>query len=229
MAEPTVDPIGAEDRERPETAPPTKEQPALPLESIRDRVVEMASAFLSPRDAGGGTSPLEGLGALGQKADSMVRSFMRGFGEPTQDDTRAGAEGHGTPATELVGLVLSRASQAVSHGFHAYLSNHAERSGSGEVVVDGRFLWKHGAPLISSVVDALGRQVSRALEPSPEAERGSVKVDYRIDFPSILGALLQRATNDAPREDESPDAPREDESPMGPDEPPEDEGAPEDN
>jgi hypothetical protein len=201
----------------PEPAATDDETPApVPaLEALRERVTDLAFILSSARSIDS-TSALGAIGALGQRADSVVRGFLKGLATQGESTSTTETERAAPSATELVGLVLSRAGQAVSQGFHSYLAAHAEKGESGEVVVDGRFVWRHGAPLISSVVDALGRQMSRALSPEEEGEARAAKVDYRLDIPSILGSILQR-----PQEAEDrPEPPAQAEGEAAPEPPP---------
>lgn len=185
------------------------------LEHLRARVADAANDFLKSRlglerGVDGVTrfpeqSPVH---ALGQRAEQFARGFLSGLME-RQAERAERADGP-TP-TEVVGRLLSRASDAVSRRFHEYAEAHAEKDASGQVVVDGRFVHRHGGALLAGFVDALSRQFTppsgeTGSEAAHPGEEGEAKVDYRVDLPSVLSSLFVRP--DAPKPDQGGEEPR---------------------
>lgn len=222
--------------ETPETAPedspraPKGEPSAGPFDEIREKVAAAASELLKTRlgleEGADGRLQLPDRGLfenLGQRADELVRGFLRGFAEkPPQGEREAGVgresetvppEDQDAPhATEVVGRLLGKASEAVSGTFHQYLEQHAANPDKPDepIVVDGRFILRHGAPLLASFVRALGTRLSpdashesadtapqeTGAEPSPHATGPRPHVDFRLDLPSVFKSLFVRPTSD---------------------------------
>lgn len=209
--------------------------PASPIDELRRKVSDAASGFLKQRlgleqdEAGNLHLPERGgvFENVGQRADQFLRGFLKGVVEKTPEEREAEAglrDKDDVPsATEVVGRLLSKASDAVSTSFHRYLKQHVNPDPKAQVVVDGQFLFQHGAPLLATFVQALGSQFAeREADPtgpgedapadpkapdaqsaapaSEGAEPGAERVDYRVDLPSLFTSLFVR-----PRDDERKD------------------------
>jgi len=186
-----------------------------PIDALRDKMTAAANEFLKARlgleEGANGRLELPDRGAfenLGQRADEFVRGFFRGFVDKTPEEREAQAglrDPKDVPnATEVVGRLLGKVSEAVSGTFHQYLKEHAAdpEKPDKEVVVDGRFILRHGAPLLASFVQALGTRfspdtphepVNTAPEPPTEPPP---HVDYRVDLPSVFKSLFVRPKGD---------------------------------
>jgi hypothetical protein len=190
---------------------------STPAGSIEQRIVGLANDWLKTRlgleERPDGMLELPQRGSfenLGEKADQFMRGFFRGFVEKTPEDREAQA-GLRDPAnvpnaTEVAGRLLSRASAAVTGAFHDYLKEAvpapppASPTGATPeppppLSIDGRFLLRHGAPLIGRIVQALGTAFtnpSEANAAAPTAPHGDAetRVDYRVDLPSLMTSLL---------------------------------------
>lgn len=199
-----------------------------PIGELREKITAATEGFLKAR-LGLETGPDGGLQLpdrgvfenVGQRADQFLRGFLKGIVERTPEEREAEAglrdKADVPSATEVVGRMLSKASGAVTNSFHQYLAQHVAPSTAGEkpVVVDGRFLLQHGAPLLAGFVQALGKQFADKAdgpaqntgEPAPEAtaeaappaEAPSPRVDYKVDLPSLFTSLFVR-----PRDPEDP-------------------------
>lgn len=197
----------------------TTEPTPSPISELRERVTEATASFLKNRlgleEGADGVLHLPDRGVfenVGQRAEQFIRGFLKGVVERTPEEREVDAgvrPKEDVPnTTEIIGRLLSKASGAVSTSFHQYLKDHVPTpDGSEPVVVDGRFLLQHGAPLLATFAQALGSQFAdkaapaqKAAEPAPEptAEPDtSTKVDYRVDLPSLFTSLFVR-----PREDD---------------------------
>lgn len=212
------------------SSPPKTDANAGPFDELREKVAAAASELLKTRlgleEGPEGRLHLPDRGLfenLGQRADELVRGFLRGFAEkPPQGEREPGAgresehvppEAKDAPhATEVVGRLLGKASEAVSGTFHQYLEQHAANPDKPDepIVVDGRFILRHGAPLIASFVRALGTRLSpegshepseaapqdTGSEPRPHATEARPHVDFRLDLPSVFKSLFVRPTSD---------------------------------
>lgn len=194
-----------------------------PIDELRDKVSEAANAFLKARlgleEGVDGTLRLPERGVfenIGQRADQFVRGFFRGFVAKTPEEREAAAglrDPKDVPGgTEIAARLLGRVSETMSGAFHAYLKDHVVDPNKPEeqVVVDGRFVLRHGAPLIATFVQALGTRFSNEapgeggdrapeatplnapIEEAPEGESGAPHVDYRVDLPSVFTSLFVR-------------------------------------
>lgn len=198
--------------------------PASPIDELRTKVTDAASDFLKARLGleegvdGALHFPDRGMFEnIGQRADQFVRGFFRGFVEKTPEEREVVA-GERDPkdvpsGTEVATRLLAKVSETMSGTFHEYLAENAVDPTHPEtpVVVDGRFLLRHGAPLLASFVQALGSRFSEAgtarepLMPTPEqaeeaahheAEEHKPHVDYRVDLPSVFKSLFVRPPSD---------------------------------
>lgn len=195
-----------------------------PPGSIEQRIVGLANDWLKTRlgleERADGTLELPQRGSfenLGEKADQFMRGFFRGFIEKTPEDREAQA-GLRDPAnvpnaTEVAMRLLSRASAAVTESFHDYLKEAvpptppaapptspggATPEPAPPVSIDGRFLLRHGAPLIGRIVQALGAaftnpsEANAAAPTAPTVPHGDpeTRVDYRVDLPSLMKSLI---------------------------------------
>lgn len=196
-----------------------QESPNDPIGELREKITAATEGFLKAR-LGLETGPDGGLQLpdrgvfenVGQRADQFLRGFLNGVVERTPEERDADAglrdKADVPSATEVVGRMLSKASGAVTTSFHQYLAQHAE-PGDKPVVVDGRFLLQHGAPLLAGFVQALGQQFAdKADKPlSPEGEPAAdapeqtaasdqapppPRVDYKVDLPSLFTSLFVR-------------------------------------
>jgi len=204
----------------PEPSPPSP--PPSPMDELRERVTEATSSFLKNRlgleEGADGALHLPDRGVfenVGQRAEQFIRGFLKGVVERTPEerevDAGVRAKNDVPNTTEIIGRLLSKASDAVSTSFHQYLKDHVPAAGTSEpVVVDGRFLLQHGAPLLATFAQALGSQfadkgdtaqsAAAAPPPEPVADTDTTsgpKVDYRVDLPSLFTSLFVR-----PREDD---------------------------
>ncbi len=200
-----------------------------PAGSIEQRIVGLANDWMKARlgleERPDGVLELPQRGSfenLGEKADQFMRGFFRGFVEKTPEDREAQA-GLRDPAnvpnaTEVAGRLLSHASAAVTGAFHAYLKEAvpptppaspltsqtgATPEPAAPVSIDGRFLLRHGAPLIGRIVQALGTAFTNpsaanaapSTAPHTDAE---TRVDYRVDLPSLMTSLITGRAGAAP-------------------------------
>jgi hypothetical protein len=185
-----------------------------PIGDLRERITAAAEGFMKARlgleEGADGSLQLPNRGVfenVGQQADQFLRGFLKGVVEKTPEEREAAAglrdKADVPSATEVVGRLLSKASGAVSTSFQQYLKTHvAAPDDKSQVVVDGRFLLQHGAPLLAGFVQALGRQFaekgpedSDTPAPEPVADAGP-KVDYKVDLPSLFTSLFVRPKND---------------------------------
>jgi hypothetical protein len=195
-------------------APPGESDP---IAELRERVTAAAEGFLKARlgleEGADGSLHLPDRGVfenVGQRADQFLRGFLKGVVERTPEEREVDAglrdKADVPNATEVVGRLLSRASGAVSTTFHQYLKDNVVTDNS-QVVVDGRFLLQHGAPLLAGFVQALGQQFADkpAGAPSDElegatadspGEKPAPKVDYKVDLPSLFTSLFVRPRDD---------------------------------
>ncbi len=202
-------------------SPPSPPSPPSPIDELRERVTEATSSFLKNRlgleEGADGALHLPDRGVfenVGQRAEQFIRGFLKGVVERTPEerevDAGVRAKNDVPNTTEIIGRLLSKASGAVSTSFHQYLKDHVPAAETSEpVVVDGRFLLQHGAPLLATFAQALGSQFAdksdptqNTAAPAPEPvadldEKTSPKVDYRVDLPSLFTSLFVR-----PREDD---------------------------
>ena len=187
---------------------PDPRDPPNPIGDLRNKVTEAASEFLKAKLGfeegvdGGLQFPDRGVFEnFGQRADQFVRGFFRGFADkpPEARDVTAGMhDPRDVPSgAEVATRLLAKVSDTMSTAFHDYLQDHAvDPDKPGEpVVVDGRFVLRHGAPLLATLVQALGTKLNepRGAEPF-EAHDDDAKpaVDYRLDLPSVFKSLFVR-------------------------------------
>lgn len=190
--------------------------PNDPIGELREKITAATEGFLKAR-LGLETGPDGGLQLpdrgvfenVGQRADQFLRGFLKGIVERTPEEREADAglrdKADVPSATEVVGRMLSKASGAVTTSFHQYLAQHAA-PGDKPVVVDGRFLFQHGAPLLAGFVQALSQQFAdkadkpegeTAPDPSeqaaaPDQAPPPPRVDYKVDLPSLFTSLFVR-------------------------------------
>lgn len=219
---PPSDTHGAEASQEPTgQAPHAPQGPQDPIGELREKITAATEGFLKER-LGLETGPDGGLQLpdrgvfenVGQRADQFLRGFLKGIVERTPEEREADQglrDKTDVPsATEVVGRMLSKASGAVTNSFHQYLAQHVAPSASGDkpVVVDGRFLLQHGAPLLAGFVQALGQQFADKAdkpleagdEAAPEAPEHAAadqatpapRVDYKVDLPSLFTSLFVR-------------------------------------
>lgn len=182
-----------------------------PIGELREKITAATEGFLKARlglesgPDGGLQLPDRGVFEnVGQRADQFLRGFLKGVIERTPEEREADQglrdKADVPSATEVVGRMLSKASGAVSTSFHQYLQDHVATDDK-PVVVDGRFLLQHGAPLLAGFVQALGQQFAEkadgeasdtpATEPGPD-DTSTPKVDYKVDLPSLFTSLFVR-------------------------------------
>jgi hypothetical protein len=214
--------------------PPSAEPGPRPTApgSIEQRIVGIANDWLKTRlgleERPDGTLELPQRGAfenIGEKADQFMRGFFRGFIEktPEEREAQAGLRDPATVpnATEVAGRLLSRASAAVTGAFHDYLKEAVPPPAptaptaagpepaptAAPVHIDGRFLLRHGAPLIGRIVQALGTAFTNPSDVNAAAPGGApaaphgdaeTRVDYRVDLPSLMKSLITGRTGGAP-------------------------------
>lgn len=187
--------------------------PTSPLDELRERVSSAAAGFLKARlgleEDADGTLHLPQRGVfedVGQRADQFLRGFLKGVVERTPEEREADAglrdKADVPSATEVVGRLLSKASGAVSTSFHQYLKDHVAADPKEPVVVDGKFLLRHGAPLLAGFVQALGAEFAEQAaatgedapsDPAPPGEdTPPPRVDYKVDLPSLFTSLFVR-------------------------------------
>ena len=211
---------------------PTGQTGPTPAGSIEQRIVGIANDWMKARlgleERPDGTLELPQRGSfenLGEKADQFMRGFFRGFIEKTPEDREAQA-GLRDPAsvpnaTEVAGRLLSRASAAITGAFHDYLKDAvppttpaapptsptaATPEPAPPVSIDGRFLLRHGAPLIGRMVQALSaaftnpNEANAATPTAPTVPHGDpeTRVDYRVDLPSLMKSLITGRAGAAP-------------------------------
>lgn len=213
---------GPEDKEQGAPTPETTAAAQDPIGELRERITTAAEDFLKARlgleEGADGSLRLPERGVfenVGQRADQFLRGFLKGVVERTPEEREADAglrdKADVPNATEVVGRLLSKASGAVSTSFHQYLKDHVVTPDEkGPVVVDGRFLLQHGAPLLAGFVQALGQrfadqaQTDGAAQDTSPAEQpqaanddaAAPKVDYKVDLPSLFTSLFVRPKND---------------------------------
>lgn len=211
--EPEAGPSGGS---APSGASPSPASAPSAIDELRNKMTAAANEFLKTRlgleEAANGRLELPDRGVfenLGQRADEFVRGFFRGFVDKTPEEREALAglrDPKDVPnATEVVGRLLGKVSEAVSGSFHQYLKEHAvdPASPDKEVVVDGRFILRHGAPLLASFVQALGTRFSPDTPhepvntaPAEGSEAPGPHVDYKVDLPSVFKSLFVRPASD---------------------------------
>jgi len=191
------------------------------LDALRAKVTETATDFLKNRlglEDVGGSLRLHDIPAfenVGQRAEQFIRGFFRGFVDksPEEREVEAGtrAPDDVPNATEIMGRLLAKASDSVSTTFHTYLQENVVGHDAAQkepVVVDGRFVFRHGAPLLASFVQALGAQFATTASPldpdavgpaatRPEAAGPKPHVDYKVDVPAIFKSLFVRPSEPA--------------------------------
>lgn len=187
--------------------------PPNPIADLRDKVTEAASEFLKAKlgleNGVDGSLQFPDRGVFenfGQRADQFVRGFFRGFVDKTPEEREVMA-GERDPkdvpsGTEVATRLLAKVSDTMSTAFHEYLQDHAVDPEHPEqpVVVDGRFMLRHGAPLLATFVAALGTKFNdqRGAEPfEPDDAESKPAVDYRVDLPSVFKSLFVRPPADA--------------------------------
>jgi hypothetical protein len=190
------------------------------IDALRERVTEAASDFLKDRlglERGlDGSLQFPERGAfenIGQRADQFVRGFFRGFVDKTPEE-REVAAGLRDPkdvpsSTEIATRLLSKVSETMSGTFREYLKDHVvdPHKPDSQVVVDGRFVMRHGAPLIASFVQALGTRFNDKGAPANGPAEPSAEpphVDYRVDLPSLFKSLFVRPAEGAPSDPPAP-------------------------
>ncbi len=200
-------------------------EPASPIDDLRAKVTDAASDFLKARLGleegidGSLRFPDRGMFEnIGQRADQFVRGFFRGFVDKTPEEREVMAgvrDPKDVPSgAEVATRLLSKVSETMSGTFHEYLADNAVDPTKPEapVVVDGRFILRHGAPLLASFVQALGSRFSEQgtardpLMPTEEeaeavalqhaGEEHKPHVDYRVDLPSVFKSLFVRPPSD---------------------------------
>jgi len=193
------------------------------IDTLRERVTEAASDFLKDRlglERGlDGSLQFPERGAfenIGQRADQFVRGFFRGFVDKTPEE-REVAAGLRDPkdvpsSTEIATRLLSKVSETMSGTFREYLKDHVvdPHKPDSQVVVDGRFVMRHGAPLIASFVQALGTRFNDKGAPAnapAEPTSEPPHVDYRVDLPSLFKSLFVRPSEGAPSDAPAPSSP----------------------
>lgn len=177
---------------------------------LRKKVSELASQWLDERFGGGrDASGLAGearLAELAAKAEDFVRGFFRGL----IDEPRGATEGADSgptprplaemlPAVEEVTRLITKTTQTVSDSFQDYLREHvaAERP-SEPVVIDGKFVVRHGTQLVGRMIQALGAALA---EPRGDATRSEApRVDVKVDFGGLFRSLVmgRPTASDAP-------------------------------
>ncbi|MBL8784056.1 MAG: hypothetical protein JNJ59_04060 [Deltaproteobacteria bacterium] len=191
------------------------------LDALRAKVTETATEFLKNRlgleDVAGALKlpDIPAFENVGQRAEQFIRGFFRGFVDksPEEREVEAGtrAPDDVPNATEIMGRLLAKASDSVSTTFHTYLQDNVvghDATQKDPVVVDGRFVFRHGAPLLASFVQALGAQFASTPSPldpdavgpaatRPEAAGPKPHVDYKVDVPAIFKSLFVRPTEPA--------------------------------
>jgi len=202
-------------------APDPASPPTSPIDELRAKVTDAASDFLKARlgleEGVDGTLQFPDRGVFenfGQRADQFVRGFFRGFVDKTPEEREVMAgvrDPKDVPSgTEVATRLLAKVSETMSDTFQGYLADNAVDPTHPEtpVVVDGRFLLRHGAPLLASFVQALGSRFSEQgvardpLMPTAEdeahhaAEEHKPHVDYRVDLPSVFKSLFVRPPSD---------------------------------
>lgn len=193
------------------------------LDALRAKVTETASEFLKNRlgleDVAGALKlpDIPAFENVGLRAEQFIRGFFRGFVDksPEEREVEAGTRApEDVPnATEIMGRLLAKASDSVSTTFHSYLKDNVvgDATQKDPVVVDGRFVFRHGAPLLASFVQALGAQFATTASPldpdavgpaatRPEAAGPKPHVDYKVDVPAIFKSLFVRPAETAPPE-----------------------------
>ena len=109
--------------------------------------------------------------------------------------------------TEVATRLLAKVSDTMSTAFHEYLQDHAvdPEKPDQPVVVDGRFMLRHGAPLLATFVQALGTKFNeqRGAEPF-EPDTSKPAVDFRVDLPSVFKSLFVRPPMDSSDEGGKP-------------------------
>lgn len=200
------------------------EESASSIDDLRDKMTRAANEFLKSRlgleEGIDGSLQLPDQGTfadIGQRADQFVRGFFRGFVDKTPEE-REVASGLRDPKdvpspTEVAARLLGRVSDTMSGAFHEYLKDKVvdPDQPDEQVVVDGRFIMRHGGPLLASMVRALGTRFSggydggidAAREPvdagAPEGAETETKqttvtpyVDYKVDLPSVFMSMFVR-------------------------------------
>jgi hypothetical protein len=209
---------------KPEVTPDSA--PESPIDELRTKVTRAANEFLKARlgleeGADGGLSlPNRGVFEnIGERADQFVRGFFRGFVEKTPEEREAAAgvrDPKDVPSpTEVVTRLLERVSETMSGTFHEYLKDHVVSPTEPEkqVVVDGRFVLRHGAPLLASFVHALGTRFSAGegaggpaghttpAPPNEEATSGAPGEDAAAAPTKDEGAAPHESASEAPHVD----------------------------
>ena len=199
-------------------APERAEAEPSALDLLATKVTNAANDFLKERlglapGADGSLEPPDQrtFEDIGQRADQFIRGFFMGFVDKTPEERAAMSEGSDPnkappSGTEVLGRLLSKVSETVSGSFHEYLKEHAVDAAKPDepVVIDGAFVLRHGGPLLTGFVQALGTSFKKAentaeplapAEPEPVAE-GRPHVDYRVDLPSVFKSMFVRKSSD---------------------------------
>jgi len=162
------------------------------LDGVRQKVKDLANRWLEDRFALREGEAADTVRDLGARAETFVRGFFRGLFDKTEDAPgEAGRPGLGdiTPALDEAARVISRTGRTLQHTLQDYLREKADPSApDAPVVIDGRFVVRHGTELFGRLVQALGGAIaSPAAEPPPdEAPRVPVKVDFAGLFRSLV-------------------------------------------
>jgi len=212
-----------DDETKTAAAPEPSSPPASPIDELRAKVTDAANEFLKARlgveEGIDGSLRFPDRGVfenIGERADQFVRGFFRGFVDKTPEEREVMAgvrDPKDVPnGAEVATRLLAKVSETMSGTFHEYLADHAVDPTKPEkpVVVDGRFILRHGAPLLASFVQALGSRFSEAgtardpLMPASDDgdakhhanDEGAPHVDYRVDLPSVFKSLFVRPPSD---------------------------------
>ncbi|MFO0749873.1 MAG: hypothetical protein U1F43_30010 [Myxococcota bacterium] len=125
---------------------------------------------------------------LAVKAEQFMRGFFRGFMERPE---LAAASAAAPQVTEVMGKLLTRTTQTVTDAFQDYVRENAvdEAHPTGPVVLDGRFVMRHGGPLIGRIVQALGGAFSSDGRSEAHAHDGP-PVEVKVELPDVFKTLL---------------------------------------
>ena len=177
--------------------PPTTPEAPPAKPSTQDRLNDIANRWLEDRfglkvgDGGLHLPDSESIKDFGTRAEQFVRSFFKGFLDKTPDEL-TGLQASDLPsAAELATRLIAKTTGTVSNAFNDYLRENAVESPDKPVVIDGRFLMRHGAPLLGRMIQAIGGAFAEDVkaEHIPEPHP---KVDVQVEVPQVFKSLLAK-------------------------------------
>ncbi|PIE18512.1 MAG: hypothetical protein CSA66_04700 [Proteobacteria bacterium] len=159
-----------------------------PIGVLEDAINKAGSRWLKDRfqlvEDEDGTLHIPGadkMQGLGERAQSFVHGFLRGFFNKTPEQLEAEAglrDPEDVPrSSEVVAALFAKLSHTVTDTWKGYVHEHAEQREGDQVVVDGDFIVHHGAGFIGTMIHALGeafKDQGRAPDPGVVVESGPV-------------------------------------------------------